>query len=322
MSARMTLPDTVAFLDVETTGLGENDRIVSIGAVWVAARCLRAETAFPFSYIHLIFNPGRPCSPRAAAVHGYSDWLLRHQDPFSAFAPEIARFLSADLLVAHNASFDIGFVDRELQSGGAGALKCNTYCTMEGWRVQHGEGSLEAVCRRLQIPRRGDHHGALEDAWLCMNAYLSLQGRSNIVPFSSLGPLVEPFNIRAAPAEAPHIEQSSNTGRGNAPTTAEAQRIDDLVNEIKRLKRAGQLQRAEEMLLAEVMRQETSARATGFGVAPWYYEQLAIVYAKQKRWDDELSILQRYDQQPKAPGVMPAVLKERLARKLERYGQA
>ena len=76
------------------------------------------------------------------------------------------------------------------------------------------------------------------------------------------------------------------------------------------------------MLLAEVERQEASAKATGFGVAPWYYEQLAIVYAKQKRWDQEISILQRYDGQPKAPGAKPAILKARLAQKLARFQEA
>jgi len=202
MGGRKGLPNTIAFVDVETTGLGEHDRIVSLGAIWVTARCLEAQTAFPFSYIHLVFNPGRPCHPRAAAVHGYSDWLLRHQDPFSAFSAEVARFLAADLVVAHNAPFDVGFVNRELESGGAAALQCKTFCTMEGWREQYGEGSLDAVCRRLKIARVGKRHGALEDAWLCMNAFLSLHGKSPALPFSSLGALVDPFNIRAPPLNA------------------------------------------------------------------------------------------------------------------------
>jgi len=50
----------------------------------------------------------------------------------------------------------------------------------------------------------------------------------------------------------------------------------------------------------------------GSGVAPWYYEQLAIIYSKQKRYTDEIAVLQRYDRQPKAPGAMPVQLKERL----------
>jgi hypothetical protein len=61
-----------------------------------------------------------------------------------------------------------------------------------------------------------------------------------------------------------------------------------------------------------LLREEEESRKTGLGVAPWYYEQLAIVYRKQGRHNDELAILKRYDRQIKAPGAKPATLMARL----------
>ena len=62
---------------------------------------------------------------------------------------------------------------------------------------------------------------------------------------------------------------------------------------------------------------EDEAAAEGFGVAPWYYEQLAILLRKEKRYGDEVLILERYEAQPKARGAKPAKLAARLVRARE-----
>ena len=71
---------------------------------------------------------------------------------------------------------------------------------------------------------------------------------------------------------------------------------------------------------------EAEARANGprWGVAPWYYEQLAIIYRKEKQYGDEVAILERYASQPKAPGVGPEKLAKRLEKALkllEKHGK-
>lgn len=88
----------------------------------------------------------------------------------------------------------------------------------------------------------------------------------------------------------------------------------DVIEPVKRLKRQGRLEEAEKLLLSAVDAVEAEARERGggWGVAPWYYEQLAIVYRKQGRREDELAILERYGHQPKAPGVKPGRLADRL----------
>ena len=84
------------------------------------------------------------------------------------------------------------------------------------------------------------------------------------------------------------------------------------VDQIKGLKRSGKLKEAEELLISLLDAVEGEAKATGHGVAPWYYEQVAIIRRKQKRYTEEVEILERYDSQKKAPGAMPDKLAERL----------
>lgn len=57
---------------------------------------------------------------------------------------------------------------------------------------------------------------------------------------------------------------------------------------------------------------EKEAKETGLGVAPWYYEKLAVIYRKQKRYGEEVAILERFEGQPKSPGALQKKLAERL----------
>ena len=85
---------------------------------------------------------------------------------------------------------------------------------------------------------------------------------------------------------------------------------------MKQLRAENRSEEAEDLLLKLIGETEAEARAhgAGWGVAPWYYEQLAILYRKEKRYSDEVQILERYQHQPKAPGVGPKKLAERLLR--------
>ncbi|WP_257311272.1 hypothetical protein [Geothrix fuzhouensis] len=100
----------------------------------------------------------------------------------------------------------------------------------------------------------------------------------------------------------------------------------DTVETIKQLKRESRNEEAIVLLIQSIEATERESRfaGEGWGVAPWYYEQLAIIYRKDKRYEDEVAILERYEAQPKAPGSGPAKLKERLsaAKKLARSHKA
>jgi hypothetical protein len=88
----------------------------------------------------------------------------------------------------------------------------------------------------------------------------------------------------------------------------------DYVEDVKSLRRSNQDESAEHLLLELVDATEDESRARGTGVAPWYYEQLAIIYRKRKDPAAEVAILERYARQPPAPGTGAAKLAERLAK--------
>ena len=88
----------------------------------------------------------------------------------------------------------------------------------------------------------------------------------------------------------------------------------DHVERVKQLKRENRHGKAIELLLKLVAATEAESKESGgpSGVAPWYYEQLAIIYRKEKRYSDEVAILERYEKQPKAQGAGPGKLDKRL----------
>lgn len=95
----------------------------------------------------------------------------------------------------------------------------------------------------------------------------------------------------------------------------------DFVETVRELKRKGELDEAEALLLQTIEATEAESRNKGWGVAPWYYEQLAIVYRKQKKFDKEQEILERFSQQKHAPGASPPKLLARLQKIQERGKQ-
>jgi hypothetical protein len=98
----------------------------------------------------------------------------------------------------------------------------------------------------------------------------------------------------------------------SGPGYVRGRHFTEYVEEVKRLKRSGLDREAEDLLLELVSATEAEAESEAWGVAPWYYEQLAVVYRKRGDVDQEVSILERFAAQPHAPGVMPPRLLERL----------
>jgi DNA polymerase-3 subunit epsilon len=180
-SKETTIPRCVAFFDVETTGLSDKDRIVTFAGVKLLDTETLSSGTLSMEYVYLIFDPGRKSHPRAEAIHGYSDWALRHQENFGVYAETIETFFdSADLVVAHNAEFDVGFYNREMERLGRPAINKPIFCTLNGYRQKGliGSASLSAICQRIGATRATNFHGALEDAWLAMRVYLWLNNRA------------------------------------------------------------------------------------------------------------------------------------------------
>lgn len=192
------LPRSIVFLDVETTGLTHDDRIVSLGALRVDTATL-GQREPSINALHYIFNPGCPSHPAARRVHGYADDLLAWQEPFAAHADKVHSLLEgADLFVAHNASFDFGFVERDLRLAGRRLPNRSIFCTMQHHRLTgSGSASLNAVAARYGLTRTSEHHGAAEDAWLAMLIFLNQHGMATREPFP-VDRLGTPINLRSS----------------------------------------------------------------------------------------------------------------------------
>ena len=201
-AALSSLPDPILFVDVETTGLHSDDRVVSVGAILWEVRPLYEEGVFTMRHTHQIFDPGRKSHPRAAEVHGYDDWLLRHQEPFHSCAPEFPDLVKeAKLIVAHNAEFDLSFLKREFERAGFPPIETGQYCTMTGYRASGlgGSASLSAVARRFGLKRASAHHSAMEDAWLAMAVFMQLRATGiEPPPLAQFGD-PRPKNLKEAP---------------------------------------------------------------------------------------------------------------------------
>jgi len=180
--------------DTETTGLSPagGDRMVEIGCIEMIGR---VETG---RHYHCYFNPERPMPSEAEAVHGLSDVFLSDKPRFADKAAELLEFIGDSPLVAHNASFDFGFLNHELQRCGHPPI-CMTRMvdTLVMARTRHpgAKHSLDALCNRYGVDRTHRvKHGALLDAQLLTQVYIELTGGRQIglglVSNSALPPAV------------------------------------------------------------------------------------------------------------------------------------
>ena len=167
--------------DTETTGLSfsSGDRLVEIGCVELVNR---VETGRTF---HAYYHPERGMPAEAFAVHGLSETFLSDKPVFAAGVAELLDFLEDAPLVAHNASFDFGFLNGELGRCGfpAVCVKTRYVDTLQIARGRHpgAKHSLDALCGRYGIDR--SHrvlHGALLDAQLLAQVYVELLGGRQI----------------------------------------------------------------------------------------------------------------------------------------------
>ena len=166
--------------DTETTGLNPltGDRMVEIGCVELLNR---VETGRTF---HAYFNPGRPMPSGAEAVHGLTDIFLSDKPGFHDLCEDMLEFFGDSPLIAHNASFDFGFLNHELSLCGR-PLVCLTRMvdTLAIARQRHpgAKHSLDALCTRFGVDRSlRIKHGALIDAQLLAQCYIELTGGRQI----------------------------------------------------------------------------------------------------------------------------------------------
>lgn len=163
-------------LDTETTGLdhASGHRIVEIGCVELLHRIPSGVT------FQRYVNPEREMPAEARAVHGLTDEFLGRHAAFAGVAVEFLDFIGNSPLIIHNAEFDMGFVNAELQRAGfapLAATRAVDTVLLARRKFPGAPANLDALCRRFNVDNSSRQlHGALLDASLLAEVYLELTG--------------------------------------------------------------------------------------------------------------------------------------------------
>jgi DNA polymerase III subunit epsilon len=163
-------------LDTETTGFEptEGDRIVEIGAVELLNHMPTGKT------YHQYINPERAMPTAAFEVHGLGDEFLRDKPVFASIANAFLDFIGDAQLVIHNASFDMKFLNFELQRCNLPAIpmaRATDTLAIARQKYPGSPASLDALCRRFGVDNSArEKHGALLDSEILADVYLELIG--------------------------------------------------------------------------------------------------------------------------------------------------
>ncbi|MFZ3352409.1 MAG: DNA polymerase III subunit epsilon [Xanthobacteraceae bacterium] len=198
-------------LDTETTGLDplQGDRLVEIGCIELVNRIPSGQT------FHAYLNPERGMPAEAFAVHGLSEEFLKDKPLFATVADAFLGFLGEAPLVIHNAGFDIGFLNAELERAGRPSIgRERLIDTLLLARRKHAGASnrLDDLCIRYAIDHsRRTKHGALLDAELLAEVYVELIGarQAQLVLSQTAAPILVPgatITVRQRPTPlAPRV---------------------------------------------------------------------------------------------------------------------
>ena len=191
-------------LDTETTGISPRDghRIIEIGALELMHHLPTGNS------LHIYINPERDIDEGAVAVHGLTSAFLTDKPLFAEIVDEFLSFIGDSPIVIHNASFDMGFINAELDKIQRPPLPMDRAIdtlAMARKKFPGAQANLDALCRRFEIDNsHRDLHGALVDADLLASVYVELLGGRQ--PGLSLG--AENKNVTAAVAIS--AEQASS----------------------------------------------------------------------------------------------------------------
>ncbi len=209
-------------IDTETTGLdpGHGHRIVELACLELNNHVLTDRK------FHSYLDPQRQMPEEAFRVHGISAEFLAGKPLFSDIVEGFLDFIGEDPLVIHNAEFDLGFLNAELEALSRPALPITRAVDTLGLarrKFPGAQASLDALCRRFEIDNSARTvHGALLDAELLAAVYLEL-----------IGGRQPGFELGAAVSGAPAASRPSRAPRPHAPTAAELTAHEALLKRLK-----------------------------------------------------------------------------------------
>lgn len=184
--------DRIIVLDTETTGMNreggapyQGHRIIEIGAVEIINRRLTGR------HFHVYIKPDREIDPEAINVHGITDAFISDKPVYAQIHQELLEFINGAELVAHNASFDVGFMNQELQMLDPSLGKIADFCKITDTLAMAKKlfpgkrNNLDILCDRYGIDNtHRTLHGALLDAEILADVYLLMTGGQTSLAFS------------------------------------------------------------------------------------------------------------------------------------------
>ena len=184
------------FLDTETTGLSFRD-----GHKIVEIACIETKDLIATGRVfHKLINPKRSVPEEAFKIHGFSQEFLSDKETFNQVADDFLKFIKDKKIIIHNASFDLGFLDGELEL--IQKEKINKKLVIDSLEVARNKfpgtsNSLDALCKRFNIDlSRRTKHNALLDCELLREAYINLLDAKE--PKFNLTSSVSEINIKKA----------------------------------------------------------------------------------------------------------------------------
>ncbi|MDO8959898.1 MAG: DNA polymerase III subunit epsilon [Rhodocyclaceae bacterium] len=177
-------------LDTETTGLEwrQGERVIEVGCVEMVSRKLTGR------YFHCYLNPERAIGAGAQAVHGLTDEFLADKPKFADVADELLEFLHDAEVIIHNAPFDVGFLDNELELVGKAPLKAACDAITDTLKMARElrpgkKNGLDALCSEFGVDNSNRQlHGALLDAELLAEVYLAMtRGQESLMMDLEMG---------------------------------------------------------------------------------------------------------------------------------------
>jgi DNA polymerase-3 subunit epsilon len=168
------MPERLVVLDVETTGLSANTghRVIEIGCVEIIGNRITD------SCYHQYINPKRDIPWEVVRIHGITNEKVKDKPDFATIAKEFRAFVGDDTVVAHNAPFDVGFLNHHLKELGMqllDAAKVIDTVPIAKRKFPGSPANLDALCRRYNIDLRSRKvHGALVDSRLLARVYIEM----------------------------------------------------------------------------------------------------------------------------------------------------
>ena len=222
-------------LDTETTGLeaAQGHRIIEIGCVEIIGRKITRR------HFHHYVNPEREIDEGALEVHGITRRFLKDKPIFADIWESFFDFVKGAELIIHNAAFDIGFIDSEMQimSSNLGSITdfCSVVDSLELARNKHPgqKNNLDALCKRYNVDNtQRDLHGALLDAEILADVYLLLTGGQVMLSLGDEG-------VGGVTREVKKIKRSRTPLKVIKATAEELERHNDKLDQLDEASETG-----------------------------------------------------------------------------------